>query len=137
MSLNTLTLSGYLGNDAELRYSKSNTPFVSFSLAVNERVPDGNGSYSDYTNWVDCVMFGKRAESLHRYLSKGAKVSIIGHLHTRMVDNNGKRYKRWDVRVDNVELMMQAMNQTNQNNATNEPAVSGGYDEMVQSDIPF
>ena len=60
MSLNKITLSGNLGADAELRYTKGGAPVVSFSLAVNERVQNGDGEWGDYTNWVDCCMFGKR-----------------------------------------------------------------------------
>ena len=68
MSLNKITLSGNLGADAELRYTKSGNPVVSFSLAVNERTPNGDGTWGEYTNWPDCVMFGKRAEGRPRGL---------------------------------------------------------------------
>ena len=63
MSLNKITLSGNLGADAELRYTKSGNPVVSFSLAVNERTPNGDGTWGEYINWPDCVMFGKRNAS--------------------------------------------------------------------------
>lgn len=78
MSLNKITLSGNLGADAELRYTKSGNPVVSFSLAVNERTPNGDGTWGEYTNWPDCVMFGKRAEALAPWLRKGTKISLIG-----------------------------------------------------------
>lgn len=105
MSLNKITLSGNLGADAELRYTKSGNPVVSFSLAVNERVQKGDGEWGDYTNWVDCCMFGKRAESLAPWLQKGAKISLLGHIRTHSYERDGQRIKRWEVRVDDVELM--------------------------------
>lgn len=105
MSLNKITLSGNLGADAELRYTKGGAPVVSFSLAVNERVQKGDGEWGDYTNWVDCCMFGKRAESLAPWLQKGAKISLLGHLRTHSYERDGQRIKRWEVRVDDVELM--------------------------------
>ncbi len=105
MSLNKITLSGNLGADAELRYTKSGNHVVSFSLAVNERTPNGDGSWGEYTNWPDCVMFGKRAEALAPWLRKGTKISLIGRIHTRSYQNDGKSIKRWEVRVDDVELM--------------------------------
>ncbi len=77
MSLNKITLSGNLGADAELRYTKSGNPVVSFSLAVNERTPNGDGTWGEYTNWPDCVMFGKRAEELAPWLRKGTKISLL------------------------------------------------------------
>lgn len=105
MSLNKVTLSGNLGSDAELRYTKGGAPAVSFSLAVNERVQKGDGEWGDYTNWVDCCMFGKRAESLAPWLQKGAKISLLGHIRTHSYERDGQRIKRWEVRVDDVELM--------------------------------
>lgn len=73
-SLNTCTLSGNLGNDAEVRYTKGGTPITSFSLAVNRRRRTQDGSYEDETSWVDCTLFGKRGEALQAncYLHKGA-----------------------------------------------------------------
>lgn len=105
MSLNKITLSGNLGADAELRYTKSGNPVVSFSLAVNERTPNGDGSWGEYTNWPDCVMFGKRAEAPAPWLRKGTKISLIGRIHTRSYQKDGQSIKRWEVRVDDVELM--------------------------------
>lgn len=105
MSLNKVTLSGNLGADAELRYTKGGAPVVSFSLSVNERVQKGDGEWGDYTNWVDCCMFGKRAESLAPWLQKGAKISLLGHIRTHSYERDGQRIKRWEVRVDDVELM--------------------------------
>lgn len=105
MSLNKITLSGNLVADAELRYTKSGNPVVSFSLAVNERTPNGDGTWGEYTNWPDCVMFGKRAEALAPWLRKGTKISLIGRIHTRSYQNDGQSIKRWEVRVDDVELM--------------------------------
>lgn len=105
MSLNTLTLSGNLGSDAELRYTKGGSPVVTFSLAVNERVQQQDGTWGDRTNWIDCSMFGKRAEALSAYLRKGTKVSVIGHLHQSVWQQDGRNRIRLEVRVDEVELM--------------------------------
>lgn len=105
MSLNTLTLSGNLGADAELRCTKGGTSVLSFSLAVNERVPQQDGTWGDRTNWVDCTLFGKRADALSAYLRRGTKVTIIGHLHQSTWQQDGKTRRRLEVRVDEVELM--------------------------------
>ena len=105
MSLNTLTLSGNLGADAELRCTKGGSAVLTFSLAVNERVPKGDGTWGDRTNWIDCTMFGKRAESLAPYLRKGNKVSIVGHLHQSVWQHEGQNRRRLEVRVDEIELM--------------------------------
>ena len=81
-SLNTCTLSGNIGNDAEVRYTAGGMAITSFSLAVNHRRKQQDGSYADETSWVDCTIFGKRGESLQAngYLQKGAKLAVVGHL---------------------------------------------------------
>lgn len=105
MSLNTCTISGHLGKSAELRMTGSGLAVVSFTVAVNERQRQQDGSYSDYTNWLDCTMFGKRGEGLHPYLTKGCKVSITGHLHKSSWKSNGQHFSKVEIIVDEVELM--------------------------------
>ena len=148
MSLNKITLSGNLGADAELRYTKSGNPVVSFSLAVNERTPNGDGTWGEYTNWPDCVMFGKRAEALAPWLRKGTKISLIGRIHTRSYQKDGQSIKRWEVRVDDVELMQYKREKQSASVGIDAPAlevVDGGYQVQAQpeaasvydDDIPF
>lgn len=130
MSLNTITLSGNLGADAELRYTKGGSPVATFSIAVNERRQQGDGTWGDYTNWLDCVMFGKRAEALAPWLLKGTKVSLIGHVHTRTYEKDGQSIKRWEVRVDDLELMQAKRGQQ-------EPQPASNGSDVYDSDIPF
>lgn len=137
MSLNKVTLSGNLGADAELRCTKGGNLVVSFSLAVNERVPQSDGSWGDYTNWPDCVMFGKRAEALAPWLRKGTKISLLGHLRTRSYEKDGQRVKRWEVRVDDVELMQYKREQ--QTDTASEHAAAPGLamPDVYDGDIQF
>ncbi len=141
MSLNKITLSGNLGADAELRYTKSGNAVTSFSLAVSERVPQGDGQWGDYTSWIDCVMFGKRAESLAPYLRKGMKISLLGHLHTSTYQNDGQNVKRWEVRVDDVELMQHKREQQGAYSQPTEQAApqvaASPAPDVYDEDIPF
>lgn len=103
-SLNTCTLSGNIGNDAEVRYTAGGMAIMSFSLAVNHRRKQQDGSYADETSWVDCVMFGKRGESLQAsgYLQKGAKLAVVGHLRMSAWEADGQRRRKLEVIVDNI-----------------------------------
>ena len=103
-SLNTCTLSGNLGNDAEVRYTAGGMAITSFSLAVNHRRKQQDGSYADETSWVDCTIFGKRGESLQTngYLQKGAKLAVVGHLRMSTWEADGQRRRKLEVIVDNV-----------------------------------
>lgn len=137
MSLNKITLSGNLGADAELRYTKSGSPVVSFSLAVNERTPQGDGTWGEYTNWPDCVMFGKRAEALAPWLRKGTKISLLGHIHTRSYQKDGQSIKRWEVRVDDVELMQYKREQQALAADTAPATPMQQAQDIYDDDIPF
>lgn len=106
-SLNTCILSGNIGNDAEVRYTAGGMAITSFSLAVNHRRKQQDGSYADETSWVDCTMFGKRGESLQAngYLQKGAKLAAVGHLRMSTWEADGQRRRKLEVIVENVIRM--------------------------------
>lgn len=82
-SLNSVTLSGNLGQDAEVRYTNNGLAITSFSLAVSKSRKQSDGSYKDSTSWVDCVMYGKRGEAMYGngMLQKGVRLAIVGRLH--------------------------------------------------------
>lgn len=105
MSLNVVSISGNLGADAELRVTRSGAPVITFAVAVNERVPAPGGGYEERTSWIDCAMFGKRAEALAPILRRGLKVAVTGRLHARTWEQDGQARKSVEVRVDDVELM--------------------------------
>ena len=134
MSLNTCTISGNLGKAAELRYTNSQLAVVSFSVAVNERRKQADGSYQDELNWLDCTMFGKRAEALQPYLAKGTKLSLTGHLHKSTYERDGKQYSRVEIIVDEVELM-NARREAQSPEAMPPQAVEAA--SVYDSDIPF
>lgn len=134
MSLNTCTISGNLGKATELRYTNSQLAVVSFSVAVNERRKQADGSYQDEVNWLDCTMFGKRAEALQPYLAKGTKLSLTGHLHKSTYERDGKQYSRVEIIVDEVELM-NARREAQAPEAMPPQAVEAA--SVYDSDIPF
>lgn len=106
MSLNTVAVSGNLGKDAELKSSQSGTAILRFGVAVNERRKDQSGNWTDYTNWIGCVMFGKRAQSVAQYLTKGTKVTVQGKLHySSWQGNDGKNHSKLEIMVDELEFM--------------------------------
>ena len=107
MSINRVMISGNLTRDAELRTTPSGTSILSFGVAVNDRRRNANGEWEDYANFIDCTMFGRRAEALAQYLTKGVKVAIEGRLHYSAWDdrNTGQRRSKVDVTVDELEFM--------------------------------
>lgn len=107
MTINHITLSGNLTRDAELRRTQSDLAVLGFGLAFNERrrKPDSD-EWEEIPNFIDCTLFGNRAEALKQYLVKGAKVALEGRLRWSQweTEDGGKRSKH-EVIVDEIEFM--------------------------------
>lgn len=106
MSINRVNISGNLTRDPELRATAGGTQVLSFGVAVNDRRKNPQtGDWEDYPNFVDCTMFGTRAEAVSRYLSKGTKVAIEGKLRYSSWERDGQRRSKLEVIVDEIEYM--------------------------------
>ena len=105
MSINKVAISGNLGADPELRSTSSGKYVLTFNVAVNERVPDGNGGWSDRANWIEVTVFGNRATALEHILKKGSKVAVSGRLRYRTWEKGGRTYSKVGVVADEVDLM--------------------------------
>lgn len=103
--MNRVEITGNLTRDPELKLTTKGNTILSFSVAVNERQRNASGEWEDYPNYVDCVMFGNRAETVSRFLAKGSKVVVEGRLHQSRWDKDGQRRSKLEVYVDNVEWM--------------------------------
>ena len=102
MAINFATISGNITRDAEIRKA-GNTPCVNFSVAVNERYQKGE-TWETRTNYIDCVMFGARAEKLSQYLKKGAKVAVSGALRYSAWEKDGQKRSKVEIAVSDVEF---------------------------------
>ncbi|VWL92995.1 Single-stranded DNA-binding protein [Collinsella sp. AK_207A] len=122
MSINRVLISGNLTRDPELRATAGGTQVLSFGVAVNDRRrnPQTN-EWEDYPNFVDCTMFGNRAEAVARYLSKGSKVAIEGKLRYSSWERDGQRRSKLEVIVDEIEFLSRGQQGTGQG------GYGGGY----------
>lgn len=155
MSINKVVLSGNLTRDPELRSTAaSGSAILVFGIAVNERIKKGD-DWEDYPNFFDCVMFGKRAESLSKIMAKGMKVVLSGRLRYSSWENkDGQRRSKVEVIAEEVELMQRRSDgdgvgghgsQSTEtysgghgNGHQNGPQSSTGqYEDMYDEDIPF
>lgn len=105
MSINKVVLTGNLTRDPEVRSTSSGTTVLNFGIAVNDRQKNKNGEWEDYPNFINCTMFGKRAESLSRYLYKGCKVAIDGKLRWSQWEDNGYKRSKIEVIVNDLEML--------------------------------
>ena len=86
--MQVIIIAGNVGKDAVLRRTQSGDSVLGFSLAVDNG-KDKDGNKRD-TTWVDCSVWGKRAESLEQYVTKGTKLTISGRPTVRA--HEGKAY---------------------------------------------
>ncbi len=107
MSINRVMISGNLTRDPELRSTASGMAVLNLGVAVNDRRKNQQtGEWEDYANFIDCVMFGSRAEAIAQYLSKGTKVAIEGKLRYSTWENQqGDKRSKVEVVVDDIEFM--------------------------------
>ena len=109
MSINRVSISGNLTREPDLRATASGTQVLGFGVAVNDRLRNPQtGDWEDYPNFVDCTMFGNRAEAIARYLHKGGKVAVEGKLRfSQWEAKDGSKRSKLEVIVDEIELMQQ------------------------------
>lgn len=129
--MNSITVSGTLGRDAEVRYLNSGDAICNFSVA------DSAGRDKP-TIWWNCSLFGKRAEALSQYLTKGQSVTVVGSITEReFTDKNGNHRKSMDVRVNEIALQGGRRDaQEERRNNENEQQRQQSFEDDG-SDVPF
>lgn len=80
---NQMIAIGHLGSDSELRYTQKQIPVLSFRIACGERYYTAEKEWKERVEWIPCVLFGKRADGLHKLLQKGTRVQVTGSFNTR------------------------------------------------------
>ncbi len=138
-NFNKVLLMGNFTRDPQLTYLPSQTAVVDFGLAVNRRWKSREGEDKDETCFVDCRMFGKRAEVINKYCKKGNPLFIEGRLtFDSWTSQDGTKRSKLRVTVENFEFLGgasgQGARQTEQN--------AGQADSQVEQnrnsdDIPF
>ena len=134
MSINRVTITGNLTRDIDLRQTQSGYSIGAISVAVNDRKKNSQtDEWEDKANFVECTLFGKRAEGLAPYLNKGQKVAIDGKLdYSTWETKDGQKRSILKVIVSDLELLggtrQQEQSQEQPQNATS---------EVADNDIPF
>lgn len=136
MSINRVIATGNLTRDPELRTTVSGTPVMGFGIAINDRRKNQQtGEWEDYPNFVDCTVFGNRADALNKFLRKGMKVAIEGKLRWSQWERDGQKRSKIEVIVDEVEVMSSKQPIGEATPAA--PAVGLMTGVIYDDDIPF
>ena len=150
-SVNKVILVGNLGRDAELRYTPGGAAVATLNLATTEVWNDKNQQRQEKTEWHRVVLWGKQAESLQEYLTKGKQIYVEGRLQTRQWDDKdgNKRYTT-EIKADRITLLggggggggmgggggRQQSRGAGASGSPEEPMLEPGS-ELTDDDIPF
>jgi single-strand DNA-binding protein len=143
-SVNKVILVGNLGRDAELRYTPGGAAVATLNLATTEVWNDKQGQRQEKTEWHRIVLWGKQAESLQEYLTKGKQIYVEGRLQTRQWDDKdgNKRYTT-EIKADRITLLGGGGGGRGggMDRAASPVAVGGGdeppMEPITDDDIPF
>ncbi|NRB63919.1 MAG: single-stranded DNA-binding protein [Saprospiraceae bacterium] len=103
---NKVTLIGHLGQDPELGSTQSGDPYARFSLATNESFRNREGDLVEKTEWHKCIVWGKKAETAKKFLTKGKEIALEGTLRYRSYeDREGVRRYSTDIEVANFTMI--------------------------------
>lgn len=126
--MNHVLLIGRTTKDVELRRTGSGKAVASFTLAVNKDYKNEQGGYD--ADFIECVAFEQKAETISKYVHKGDRFAVVGQLATRSYENKeGKKVKDTEVKVEKFEFL-ESKKQTD---------TSGGFEPIEGTDehLPF
>jgi single-strand DNA-binding protein len=144
-SVNKVILVGNLGRDAELRYTPGGSAVATLNMATTEVWNDKQGQKQEKTEWHRVILWGKQAESLQEYLTKGKQIYVEGRLQTRQWDDKdgNKRYTT-EIKADRITLLGGGGGRSGGFGAGSDRGAPspGGADEtpvepITDDDIPF
>ena len=135
MSINRVSISGNMTRDPELKRTQAGMAIMSFGIAVNDRRRNAQtGEWEDYANFVDCTMFGERAEKISGYLEKGMKLAIDGKLrYSSWQANDGTKRSKLEVVVEDIEFMSRSQNGKQGGAQGAYAPQAGGYNGYAQN----
>jgi len=143
MSVNRVILTGNLTRDPELRSTAGGMSILKMGLAFNDRRKNAeSGTWEEVPNFVDVTMFGNRAESLSRMLTKGMRIGVDGKLRWSQWESpQGDKRSKLEVIADDIEFLDSRGGSGSGGqgggtyNAAPEP--SGGSSDDLGEEIPF
>jgi single-strand DNA-binding protein len=140
-SINRVTLIGAVGQDPETRFSAAGMAIASFSLATSEKRKDKE----EVTQWHSCVAFGKLAEIVQQYVTKGSKLYLDGAIQYQTYEKDGEKRYATKIVVNDISMLSPASGSAPQSqsgaqkaNSKARPAnASQAPQEFEDDSIPF
>ncbi|MDR1470186.1 MAG: single-stranded DNA-binding protein [Spirochaetaceae bacterium] len=118
--INRVVLVGRLTRDAETKFIQNGQAVCKFSLAVNRRRKVGD-QWEDEASFFDAVLWGRQAETLNQYLTKGKQIAIEGELRQNRWEQDGQKHSKVEIVVSNVQLLGSGQGQGGQGSGSYSP----------------
>ena len=139
--MNSVQLTGRFTRDPEVRYADSGSTIARFTIACDRRFKQQDGPSADF---IGCVAFGKTAEFIEKYFTKGMKIELNGHIQTGSYENkDGNRVYTTDVIAENVSFAESKSSSTQNSGFGQVPAAdsdSNGFmyiPDGLDEELPF
>lgn len=123
--MNIVILKGRLTKDISLLFGQSETPYTSFTVAVNRYSKD-----KDLTDFILCTAFNKTAEFISEYFRKGQEILIKGNVKVDSYEKDGNKITRQYIIVENVEFVGSKKEDENSTKDNSESTVDNIDDEF-------
>lgn len=142
MNVNTVTIIGRLTRDPEMKAMPSGSNVTNFSLATSRKYKKDEKDVEE-TEFHNCVAYGKPAELIAQYMTKGALMLVQGRLKTQSWEKEGQKHYRTEIVVENFQFGPRAANSSSNGSggSTGQKAQEedAGYDpgDLNPEDIPF
>lgn len=105
MNFNRVFLGGNLTRDVEMKTIQSGTSIAQFGLAINRRWKDAGGADKEEVTFVDCNAWGKTAETIARFFTKGKPILVEGRLKLDQWEKDGERKSKLSVVVESFTFV--------------------------------
>lgn len=133
---------GNMGSDVDIRFMPNGDPVGNFSIACGEKWKDKAGQIQERTEWIRCVVFGRRAEVIAEYFKKGSQIYVSGKMRTRQWEKDGAKHYMTEIVIDNFQFCGSrdaSAHMVSQQHAANATSgqTNGLPDYSSMPDVPF
>lgn len=145
--MNSVNLIGRLVRDPELKYTQSGLAVLRFTVAVDRKLSKDKREEAQANNqptadFISCTAFGKTAEVIANYHSKGSQIAVEGRIQTGSYEKDGRTIYTTDVLVNSITFVGSKNNNSGggsyQNSSNQQDDYSDdGFFPVDNDDIPF
>ena len=133
--MNKVILSGGVTKDAELNFLTTGTPKMMFNLAVERSYQkDKNNKKVDF---ITCELFGKSAENLCQYITKGKQIMVEGELNIDQYEKDGEKRSFTKIKVDRIEFQKGGGSSNTEKKTNTDTLEFADFQEVNDDEIPF